>query len=61
MQQISVRTVIEPWKRLFRWPQSDKTQQSNGFTNTNPTPNTNSNPNPNPYHNTNLTLLQICF
>ena len=49
--------TILNWKRLFRWPQSDKTQQSNGFTNTNPTPNTNSDP----YPNTNLTLLQICF
>jgi hypothetical protein len=44
-------------KRLFRWPQSDKTWQSNGLTNTNPIPNTNSNPYPNP----NLTLLQVCF
>jgi hypothetical protein len=33
-------------KRLFRWPQSDKTWQSNGFTNTDPIPNINSNPNP---------------
>ena len=44
-------------KRLFRWPQSDKTQQSNGFTNTNPIPNTNSKPDPDP----NLTLLGVCF
>ena len=35
-------------KRLFRWPQSDKTQQSNGFTNFNPIPNSYPNPNPNP-------------
>jgi hypothetical protein len=41
--------------RLFRWPQSGKTLQSNGCTNTNPIPNTKSNPNPN------LTLLQVCF
>jgi hypothetical protein len=52
---------LERRKRLFRRPQSDKTLQRNGFTNTNPTPNTNSNPKPNPYPNPNLTLLQICF